>query len=154
MKAKKQVILLICALLLSQYSLAARAVNKSPYCILLLDELEKAHPDIYNILLQIMDHGFLTDANGRKTSFKNALIIMTTNAGAKQMDAGSIGFEVETNKASKRDHASKDFFTPEFRNRLDGIIHFNKLGADSLLRLVEKFLSQLENRLENKKNLH
>jgi len=127
------------------------AVHKTPYGVLLLDELEKAHTDIYNILLQVMDHGFLTDSNGRKTSFKNVIIIMTTNAGAKQMESGSIGLDSTGNNLSKRDHAIKNFFTPEFRNRLDGIIHFNRLGEESLLRLVEKFLSQLENRLVSKK---
>ena len=126
-------------------------VHKSPYSVLLLDELEKAHPDIFNILLQIMDHGFLTDANGRKTSFKNTLIIMTTNAGAKEMEAGSIGLDTNSTAPVKRDHAIKNFFTPEFRNRLDSVIHFNKLGTESLLLLVEKFISQLESRLNPKK---
>ena len=129
------------------------AVHKTPYAVLLLDELEKAHVDIYNILLQIMDHGFLTDSNGRKTSFKNVVIIMTTNAGAKQMETGSIGLDSDSSGSndSKRDHAIKNFFSPEFRNRLDAIIHFNRLGEESLLRLVEKFLAQLENRLVPKK---
>jgi len=128
------------------------AVKKNPHCILLLDEIEKAHPDIYNILLQVMDHGSLTDSQGRTTDFRNTVIIMTTNAGAKQMDAGSIGLgqaKFEGNTA-KRDQTLKNFFSPEFRNRLDGIIHFNKLGSEFIVKIVDKFLLDLETRLAAK----
>ncbi|WP_372655300.1 ATP-dependent Clp protease ATP-binding subunit ClpA [Halobacteriovorax sp.] len=128
------------------------AVKKNPHCILLLDEIEKAHPDIYNILLQVMDHGALTDSQGRTTDFKNTVIIMTTNAGAKQMEAGSIGLgqvKLDGNTA-KRDQTLKNFFTPEFRNRLDAIIHFNKLGSEFIVKIVDKFLLDLENRLASK----
>ena len=128
------------------------AVKKNPHCILLLDEIEKAHPDIYNILLQVMDHGSLTDSQGRTTDFKNTVIIMTTNAGAKQMEAGSIGLgqvKLEGNTA-KRDQTLKNFFTPEFRNRLDAIIHFNKLGNEFIVKIVDKFLLDLESKLAAK----
>lgn len=128
------------------------AVKKNPHCILLLDEIEKAHPDIYNILLQVMDHGALTDSQGRTTDFKNTVIIMTTNAGAKQMEAGSIGLgqvKIDGNTA-KRDQTLKNFFSPEFRNRLDAIIHFNKLGSEFIVKIVDKFLLDLENRLASK----
>jgi ATP-dependent Clp protease ATP-binding subunit ClpA len=128
------------------------AIKKNPHCILLLDEIEKAHPDIFNILLQVMDHGALTDSHGRTTDFKNTVIIMTTNAGAKQMEAQRIGLggnETSGNE-SKRDKTLKNFFSPEFRNRLDGIIHFNKLGNEFILKIVDKFLMDLENRLASK----
>ena len=128
------------------------AVKKHPHCVLLLDEIEKAHVDIFNILLQIMDNGVLTDSQGRKTDFKNAIIIMTTNAGASEMDSGSIGLGSSLGMINthKRDAAIKRFFTPEFRNRLDGIIHFNKLTEDLMVKVVEKFLLILENRLLEK----
>jgi ATP-dependent Clp protease ATP-binding subunit ClpA len=128
------------------------AIKKNPHCILLLDEIEKAHPDIFNILLQVMDHGALTDSHGRTTDFKNTVIIMTTNAGAKQMEAQRIGLggNPGDGNATKRDQALKNFFSPEFRNRLDGIIHFNKLGNEYILKIVEKFLLDLENRLAAK----
>ncbi|WP_241558767.1 ATP-dependent Clp protease ATP-binding subunit ClpA [Halobacteriovorax sp. HLS] len=128
------------------------AIKKNPHCILLLDEIEKAHPDVYNILLQVMDHGALTDSQGRTTDFKNTVIIMTTNAGAKQMEAGKIGLGGSSldGNTTKRDQALKNFFSPEFRNRLDGIIQFNKLGTEFILRIVEKFLLDLENRLAAK----
>lgn len=128
------------------------AVKKNPYCVLLLDEIEKAHPDIYNILLQVMDHGVLTDSQGRTTDFRNAVIIMTTNAGAKQMDAGSIGLGKgsESGNTTKRDQTLKNFFSPEFRNRLDAIIYFNKLGDEFIVKIVDKFLFDLENRLAAK----
>ncbi len=128
------------------------AVKKNPHCILLLDEIEKAHPDIYNILLQVMDHGVLTDSQGRSTDFRNTVIIMTTNAGAKQMEAGSIGLgkASEDGNTSKRDHTLKNFFSPEFRNRLDAIIHFNKLGNEFIVKIVDKFILDLENRLAAK----
>ncbi len=121
------------------------AVNKNPHCILLLDEIEKAHPDIFNILLQVMDHGALTDSQGRTSNFKNVILIMTTNAGAQEMEAGSIGLgNTTSNNDLKRERALKNFFTPEFRNRLDGIIHFNPLSSVQIHQIVEKFLSDLE----------
>ncbi len=136
-----------------QGGLLTDALKKHPHCVLLLDEIEKAHPDVYNILLQVMDNGVLTDAQGRSTDFRNAVIIMTTNAGAKEMDAGVIG--LASNKSvlentSKRDQALKNFFSPEFRNRLDAIVHFNKLGEDFIIRIVEKFLMELETKLAAK----
>lgn len=126
-------------------------MKKHPHAVLLLDEIEKAHPDIFNILLQIMDHGTLTDSHGRSTDFRNVVIIMTSNAGAKEMESGSIGINKEAGSQSfKRDSAIKNFFTPEFRNRLDSIVHFNKLGDDQILKIVDKFLIQLETRLAEK----
>ncbi len=126
-------------------------IKKSPHCVLLLDEIEKAHPDIYNILLQVMDRGFLTDSQGRTTDFRNVILIMTTNAGAKDMEAGSIGLGPKLEDfSSKRDQTIKSFFAPEFRNRLDSIIHFNKLDEEIIIRIVEKFLYQLEIRLSEK----
>ncbi|HXH75801.1 MAG TPA: ATP-dependent Clp protease ATP-binding subunit ClpA [Bacteriovoracaceae bacterium] len=130
------------------------AIHKSPYSVLLLDEIEKAHPDVFNILLQVMDHGALTDSNGRTSDFRNVILIMTSNAGAKEMEAGSIGLSGarggEINSA-KRDHAIKGFFTPEFRNRLDAIITFNKLGSTNIEMVVSKFLIELEGLLIEKK---
>ena len=126
-------------------------MKKHPHAVLLLDEIEKAHPDIFNILLQIMDHGTLTDSHGRSTDFRNVVIIMTSNAGAKEMESGSIGINKESGAQSfKRDQAIKNFFTPEFRNRLDAIVHFNKLGDNQILKIVDKFLIQLETRLAEK----
>ena len=128
-------------------------IKKSPYSILLLDEIEKAHADIFNILLQVMDHGTLTDSHGRVTDFRNTVIIMTTNAGAKEVDSGMIGLgEISQNNTStKLKAAIKSFFTPEFRNRLDGIIYFNKLSHENILNIVDKFLYQLELLLLEKK---
>lgn len=128
------------------------SVNKNPHSVILLDEIEKAHPDLFNILLQVMDHGALTDSQGRTSNFKNVILIMTTNAGAKDMDSGSIGLSNLSNENnSKRDQSIKSFFSPEFRNRLDGIIHFNKLGENQIIQVVEKFLTHLEMDLYEKK---
>jgi ATP-dependent Clp protease ATP-binding subunit ClpA len=129
------------------------AINKSPYSVLLLDEIEKAHPDVFNILLQVMDHGQLADSNGRTSDFRNVILIMTSNAGAKEMEAGSIGLSgSEGNQnLAKREQAIKNFFTPEFRNRLDAIISFNKLGSKNIEMVVDKFLMELENQLHEKK---
>lgn len=131
------------------------AIHKSPYSVLLLDEIEKAHPDVFNILLQVMDHGALADSNGRTSDFRNVILIMTSNAGAKEMEAGSIGLAGkvaggEINSA-KRDQAIKGFFTPEFRNRLDAVIGFNKLGNKNIEMVVSKFLMELDNQLVEKK---
>ncbi|MCO4794107.1 MAG: ATP-dependent Clp protease ATP-binding subunit ClpA [Bacteriovoracaceae bacterium] len=127
------------------------AIKKNPHAILLLDEIEKAHPDLFNILLQVMDHGSLTDSHGRATDFRNVVIIMTTNAGAKEMDSGSIGLGAPTEQdSSKRDKAIKNFFSPEFRNRLDAIINFSKLGNEFIIKIVDKFLIELETKLATK----
>lgn len=128
------------------------AIKKNPHCVLLLDEIEKAHPDLFNILLQVFDHGKLTDSQGRVTDFRNVVIIMTTNAGAKDMEAGSIGLSAvsKDGNTAKRDKTIKNFFSPEFRNRLDGIVHFNKLNTNYVVKIVEKFISQLEVKLVSK----
>jgi ATP-dependent Clp protease ATP-binding subunit ClpA len=126
------------------------AITKHPYSVLLLDEIEKAHPDIYNILLQVMDHGTLTDNNGRKADFRNVTIIMTTNAGAGELAKGTIGF---TNAKEAGDEMAeiKRLFTPEFRNRLDASISFAALDHDVILKVVDKFLLELENQLHERK---
>ena len=118
--------------------------------MLLLDEIEKAHPDVFNVLLQVMDHGTLTDNNGRKADFRNVIIIMTTNAGAETMQKATIGF---TNARETGDEMGdlKRMFTPEFRNRLDSIVSFRALDEDIILRVVDKFLLQLEGQLNEKK---
>ncbi|MCP5269262.1 MAG: ATP-dependent Clp protease ATP-binding subunit ClpA [Zoogloeaceae bacterium] len=126
------------------------AVTKKPYCVLLLDEIEKAHPDIFNILLQVMDHGTLTDNNGRKTDFRNVLIIMTTNAGQEAIQKTTMGFTTEK-KAGDEMVEIKRLFTPEFRNRLDAIVSFKPLDHEIILRVVDKFLMELEIQLHEKK---
>ena len=126
------------------------AVTKHPYSVLLLDEIEKAHPDIFNVLLQVMDHGTLTDNNGRKADFRNVTIIMTTNAGAAELAKGTIGFTT-ANEAGDEMVEIKRLFTPEFRNRLDAIISFGSLDKDVILRVVDKFLLELEQQLHEKK---
>ena len=133
-----------------QGGLMTEAISKQPYCVLLLDEIEKAHPDIFNILLQVMDHGTLTDNNGRKADFRNVTIIMTTNAGAENLAKSSIGF---TNAKEAGDEAAdiKRLFSPEFRNRLDATVSFASLSQDIIIRVVDKFLMQLEDQLHEKK---
>ena len=126
------------------------ALTKKPYCVLLLDEIEKAHPDIFNILLQVMDHGTLTDNNGRKADFRNAIIIMTTNAGQESIQKTSMGF-TSSKQAGDEMVEIKRLFTPEFRNRLDATISFKALDHDIILRVVDKFLIQLEEQLHEKK---
>jgi len=133
-----------------QGGLLTEAVTKKPHAVLLLDEIEKAHPEVFNILLQVMDHGTLTDNNGRKADFRNVVIVMTTNAGADALQKTSIGFTA--NKGQGDEMADiKRMFTPEFRNRLDAIISFRALGAEIILRVVDKFLMQLEGQLHEKK---
>jgi len=133
-----------------QGGLLTEAVTKQPHSIILLDEVEKAHPDVFNLLLQVMDHGTLTDNNGRKADFRNVILIMTTNAGAELMSRASIGF-------SKQDHATdgmeaiKKMFTPEFRNRLDSIVQFGELSLEVIQTVVDKFLVQLQSQLDEKK---
>ncbi|MBV1882280.1 MAG: ATP-dependent Clp protease ATP-binding subunit ClpA [Pseudomonadales bacterium] len=133
-----------------QGGLLTEAVTKQPHCVLLLDEVEKAHPDVFNLLLQVMDHGSLTDNNGRKADFRNVVLIMTTNAGAELMSRRSMGF-------SEQDHATDGMefitkaFTPEFRNRLDGIIQFRPLNIDVIKTVVDKFITQLQAQLDERK---
>ncbi len=126
------------------------AVNKHPHAVLLLDEIEKAHPDVFNLLLQVMDHGTLTDSNGRKIDFRNVIIIMTSNAGAEQLNRSSIGFNHQDHSTDGME-AVKKVFSPEFRNRLDAIIHFNPLDKQVITSIVDKFLIKLEAKLEPKK---
>ena len=133
-----------------QGGLLTEAVTKKPHCVLLLDEIEKAHPDIFNVLLQVMDHGTLTDNNGRKADFRNVIIIMTTNAGAEAMNKAVMGF---TNVRESGDEMAdiKRLFTPEFRNRLDAVVSFKALDEIVIMRVVDKFLLQLEAQLTEKK---
>jgi len=133
-----------------QGGLLTEAISKKPHAVLLLDEIEKAHPDVFNVLLQVMDHGTLTDNNGRKADFRNVIIIMTTNAGAETMNKATIGF---TNARAQGDEMVdiKRLFTPEFRNRLDAIVSFKALDEEIILRVVDKFLLQLESQLVEKK---
>jgi ATP-dependent Clp protease ATP-binding subunit ClpA len=133
-----------------QGGLLTEAITKKPHCVLLLDEIEKAHPDVFNVLLQVMDHGTLTDNNGRKADFRNVIVIMTTNAGAEVMSKSTMGF---TNSRESGDEMAdiKRLFTPEFRNRLDAIVSFKSLDEHVILRVVDKFLLELETQLAEKK---
>ncbi len=132
-----------------QGGLLTEAVTKHPHCVLLLDEIEKAHPDVFNLLLQVMDHGTLTDNNGRKADFRHVIIVMTTNAGAQEMARPSIGFTQQDN-ASDGMEAIRRLFTPEFRNRLDAIIQFSSLDAPTIERVVDKLILEVEMQLEQK----
>ncbi|MSP86438.1 MAG: ATP-dependent Clp protease ATP-binding subunit ClpA [Methylotenera sp.] len=133
-----------------QGGLMTESITKHPYCVLLLDEIEKAHPDIFNILLQVMDHGTLTDNNGRKADFRNVTLIMTTNAGAENLSKANMGFT--TTKQTGDEQADiKRLFSPEFRNRLDATVSFASLSQDIIIRVVDKFLIQLEDQLHDKK---
>jgi ATP-dependent Clp protease ATP-binding subunit ClpA len=133
-----------------QGGLLTEAISKKPHAVLLLDEIEKAHPDVFNVLLQVMDHGTLTDNNGRKADFRSVIIVMTTNAGAESLNKASIGF---TNSKEAGDEMAdiKRLFTPEFRNRLDATVSFKSLDEEIILRVVDKFLLQLEGQLTEKK---
>ena len=133
-----------------QGGLLTEQITKHPYAVLLLDEIEKAHPDIFNILLQVMDHGTLTDNNGRKADFRNVIIIMTTNAGAESLTKSNIGFTTARQQGDEMAEI-KRLFSPEFRNRLDGTISFAPLSREIILRVVDKFLIQLEEQLHEKK---
>ncbi|MBI3374707.1 MAG: ATP-dependent Clp protease ATP-binding subunit ClpA [Betaproteobacteria bacterium] len=133
-----------------QGGLLTEAITKKPYAVLLLDEIEKAHTDIFNILLQVMDHGTLTDNNGRKADFRNVVIIMTTNAGAEMLNKNIMGFTTKK-EAGDEMESIKRMFTPEFRNRLDATISFKSLDRDVIIRVVDKFLMQLEEQLHEKK---
>ncbi len=126
-----------------QSGLLTEALLRMPHCILLLDEIEKAHPDIYNILLQIMDYGTLTDNNGRKADFRHAVIIMTSNVGAKKLETGLIGFANDSQPELSTQKEVEKYFTPEFRNRLDGTIYFNRLSLELMKKIVDKFMHQL-----------
>ncbi|HKX93990.1 MAG TPA: ATP-dependent Clp protease ATP-binding subunit ClpA [Methylibium sp.] len=133
-----------------QGGLLTEAISKKPHAVLLLDEIEKAHPDVFNVLLQVMDHGTLTDNNGRKADFRNVIIIMTTNAGAETMNKAVIGFTTQR-EAGDEMADIKRLFTPEFRNRLDAIVNFKAIDEEVILRVVDKFLLQLESQLAEKK---
>lgn len=132
-----------------QGGLLTEAVNKAPHAVLLLDEIEKAHPDVFNLLLQVMDHGTLTDNNGREADFRNVIIVLTTNAGADQISRPSIGF-THQNHVGDSMEAIKRTFTPEFRNRLDGIIEFGPLDRRTIGHVVDKFIIELESQLQDK----
>ncbi len=146
-----------------QGGLLVDAVRTHPYSVVLLDEIEKAHPDIYNILLQVMDHATLTDNNGRRADFRQVVVVMTSNAGSREMSAGTIGFSStlggEFAGADIRDQAARSrtksaierVFSPEFRNRLDAIVHFSPLSAGVMETIVEKFVLQLESQLAERK---
>jgi len=127
------------------------SINKNPYAVLLLDEIEKAHPDVHNILLQIMDNGFLTDSNGRKIDFRNVTLIMTTNVGAESLSKSSLGFITDTQTVFDEKKEINKAFSPEFRNRIDAIVSFAPLENETILKVVDKFLIQLENQLHDKK---
>ena len=133
-----------------QGGLLTDAVTKHPHCVLLLDEIEKAHPEVFNLLLQVMDHGTLTDNNGRKADFRNTVLIMTTNAGAEMLSRRSIGFTEQDNSTDGLE-AVKKVFTPEFRNRLDGIIQFGALSPEVVRSVVRKFLAELEAQVAERK---
>ena len=133
-----------------QGGLLTEAITKQPHCVLLLDEIEKAHPEVFNLLLQVFDHGTLTDNNGRKADFRNVVIVMTTNAGAQEMSRSSIGFRTQDHSTDGMEIIKK-MFTPEFRNRLDGIIQFHSLPKEVIRTVVDKFLVEVQIQLENKK---
>jgi ATP-dependent Clp protease ATP-binding subunit ClpA len=133
-----------------QGGMLTEKVNKTPHAVLLLDEIEKAHPDIFNILLQVMDNGSLTDSNGRKTDFRNITMIMTTNTGAEVLSKANFGF-TQNKQTGDEQVEIKKMFSPEFRNRIDAIVSFSSLGPEIILKVVDKFLIQLENQLHDKK---
>jgi len=133
-----------------QGGILTEQINKNPYSVLLLDEIEKANPDIFNILLQVMDNGILTDSNGRKTDFRNVTVIMTTNAGAEALSKSNFGF-TQTKESGDENGEIKKVFSPEFRNRLDATVSFSSLDNEIILKVVDKFLIQLETQLHDKK---
>ena len=136
-----------------QSGLLTESIRKTPYSVLLLDEIEKAHPDIFNILLQVMDYATLTDNNGKKADFRNVILLMTSNIGAREIARGSVGFcEVDdNNRAATSQKALENYFSPEFRNRLDGVIAFNSLTVDIMELVVDKFIAELNQQLRDKK---
>ena len=131
-----------------QGGLLTESVNKNPHAVVLLDEIEKAHPEVFNLLLQVMDHGTLTDNNGRKADFRNVILVMTTNAGAEESSRASIGFTEQDHSSDALSVITKRF-SPEFRNRLDAIIQFAPLAIDSIRRVVDKLVVELEAKLGN-----
>ena len=133
-----------------QGGLLTDAVTKHPHAVVLLDEVEKAHPEVFNLLLQVMDHGTLTDNNGRKADFRNVILVMTTNAGAESISRRTIGFTSQDHSTDGMEAINK-MFTPEFRNRLDSIVQFNPLGEDVILTVVDKFLTELQSQLDEKR---
>src|SRR5690606_17441785 len=133
-----------------QGGLLTEAVTKQPHSVVLLDEIEKAHPDVFNLLLQVMDHGKLTDNNGRVADFRNVVLIMTTNAGAEASSRASIGFTHQDHSTDAMEVIKKTF-SPEFRNRLDSIIQFGSLSMDVIRTVVDKFLMELQSQLDDKK---
>lgn len=133
-----------------QGGLLTDEVNKNPFGVLLLDEIEKAHPDVFNLLLQVFDHGVLTDSNGRKTDFRNIITVMTTNAGVEQVSRSSVGFMLQDHTSDIMEIVKKTF-TPEFRNRLDAIIQFKSLEMETIIKVTNKFLFELEEKLNDKK---
>ena len=133
-----------------QGGLLTDAVTKHPHAVLLLDEIEKAHPEVFNLLLQVMDHGALTDNNGRRADFRNVIVVMTTNAGAESISRRSIGFTLQDNSSDAMEAINR-LFTPEFRNRLDNIIQFEPLSEDVILTVVDKFLAELQGQLDEKR---
>jgi ATP-dependent Clp protease ATP-binding subunit ClpA len=133
-----------------QGGLLTDAVTKHPHSVVLLDEVEKAHPEVFNLLLQVMDHGTLTDNNGRKADFRNVILVMTTNAGAENISRRSIGFTQQDHSTDSLEAINR-MFTPEFRNRLDAIVPFEPLGEDVILTVVDKFLTELQGQLDEKR---
>ena len=134
-----------------QGGLLTDAIRRTPHTVLLLDEIEKAHPDLFNILLQVMDHATLTDHTGRKADFRHAILIMTTNAGAQEMAAAAIGFGDPTDTQDKGKKVLERLFSPEFRNRLDAVVQFAKLSPEAVERVVDKFVTELEAQLEDRR---
>jgi ATP-dependent Clp protease ATP-binding subunit ClpA len=133
-----------------QGGLLTEAITRNPHVVLLLDEVEKAHPDVFNLLLQVMDHGTLTDNNGRKADFRNVILVMTTNAGAHEMSRPSIGFTSQDHSSDGME-AIRKLFSPEFRNRLDAIVQFNSLDISIIERVVDKFIFELEAQLQEQR---
>jgi ATP-dependent Clp protease ATP-binding subunit ClpA len=133
-----------------QGGLLTDAVTKHPHSVVLLDEIEKAHPEVFNLLLQVMDHGTLTDNNGRKADFRNVILVMTTNAGAENISRRSIGFTLQDHSTDALEAINK-MFTPEFRNRLDAVVPFEPLAEDVILTVVDKFLTELQGQLDEKR---
>jgi ATP-dependent Clp protease ATP-binding subunit ClpA len=133
-----------------QGGLLTDGINRTPYAVLVLDEIEKAHPNLFNILLQVMDHATLTDNNGKKADFRNVILIMTTNAGAREISEGGIGFQRDKGKGQGRG-AIERTFSPEFRNRLDAWIAFKPLDSEVIGQIVDKFVAELNSQLREKK---
>jgi ATP-dependent Clp protease ATP-binding subunit ClpA len=135
-----------------QGGLLTDGIRKHPYSVLLLDEIEKAHPDLFNILLQVLDHATLTDNNGKKADFRNVIIIMTSNAGSREMSSHTIGFgDSKNDRTGKGKKAIERYFSPEFRNRIDAIITFNSLTLEIMKMVVDKFMAELSQQLSLKK---